>query len=175
MLAQAKWLPYSTSGNEIEVRVSVPEVMIAKVIKGSLVEVRFDALPSKVFLATVTEVGISSIGLGTTFPVVVQLSKQDPAIRPGMAAEVTFRFDNASKQKRILIPAVAVSEDRDGRFVFVAKKTDKGEGIVKRRTVEVGELTSEGLEIENGLKEGEVVVTAGLRFLEDGQRVRLGR
>jgi multidrug efflux system membrane fusion protein len=162
-----------TSGKYIEVRVSVPEVVISKVKKGSRVTVRFDALPGKEFSAVLTEVGVSSVGKGTTFPVTARLIKTDPAIRAGMAAEVTFEFEKKTESKRIVIPSVSVGEDRRGRYVFVVEKTAEGVGAVKRRVVEVGELTGEGLEITRGLKDGDVVVTAGLRFLEDGLKVRL--
>lgn len=165
-----------TSGKDIEVHVAVPEVVISKVKKGSKVTVSFDALPDKSFSAVITEVGVSSVGAGTTFPVTARLTKTDPAIRAGMAAEVTFEFAKKDKgKKRIIVPSVAVGEDRKGRFVFIVEKAGEGVGAVKRRVVEVGELTGEGLEITKGLKDGDVVVTAGLRFLEDGIKVRLSR
>jgi RND family efflux transporter MFP subunit len=164
-----------TSGKEIEVHVSVPEMVIARIKKGNKVTVRFDALPDKQFSAVVTEVGVSSVGAGTTFPVTARLIKTDKAIRAGMAAEVIFEFGKKDKSKRIIVPSVAVGEDRKGRFVFVVEKAGEGVGAVKRRVVEVGELTGDGLEITKGLKDGDVVVTAGLRFLEDGLKVRLPR
>jgi membrane fusion protein, multidrug efflux system len=162
-----------TSGKDIEVRVTVPESVISKIKKGSKVMVSFDALPGKNFPSTVIEVGVSSVESGSTFPVAVQLDNTDPAIRAGMAAEVTFEFEKKTDKPRILIPAVAVGEDRRGRFVYLALETEPGFGKVVRRVVEVGELTGEGLEISNGLKAGDIVVTAGLSFLEDGRKVRL--
>lgn len=162
-----------TSGKDIEVRVSVPEVVISKVKKGSQVKVRFDAVPGKEFSAVITEVGVSSVGKGTTFPVTARLNKTDPSVRAGMAAEVTFEFEKKADSKRIIIPGVAVGEDRKGRFVFLVEKAAEGVGVVRRKVVEAGELTGEGLEITRGLKDGDVVVTAGLRFLEDGLKVRL--
>ena len=44
---------------------------------------------------------------------------------------------------------------------------------MRRAPVEIGELTRDGLEIVSGVTEGQVVVTAGVRRLTDGQSVRL--
>ena len=49
-----------------------------------------------------------------------------------------------------------------------------GTAVVRRRPVVVGEeLTSDGLEVRDGLVVGELVVTAGARRLADGLKVSL--
>jgi len=146
---------------------------IARVKKGSAVTATFDAIPGIQFSAIVTKVGVASGRTGTTFPVTVQLQRNVPGFRSGMAAEVTFRFEGRKGQARILVPPVAVGEDREGRFVFVVEEIEGGMGIVHRKPVTVGELTAEGLEILDGLVDGERVVTAGVRRLHDGRKVRL--
>jgi multidrug efflux pump subunit AcrA (membrane-fusion protein) len=90
-----------------------------------------------------------------------------------MAAEVVFAFGDKDGSPRILVPAVAVGEDRKGRFVYIVEPAGKDLGKVLRREVEVGDLTGSGLEISSGLAVGDIVVTAGLSFLEEGRKVRL--
>ena len=160
-------------GSQLEVEVSVPEGFIARVKKSSAVTVLFDAIPGIQFPAVVTKVGVASGRTGTTFPVTVQLQQRVPGFRSGLAAEVTFRFEGLKGRARILVPPVAVGEDREGRFVFVVEEIEGGLGIVHRKPVTVGELTAEGLEILDGLVDGERVVTAGVRRLNDGRKVRL--
>jgi len=160
-------------GSKLEVEVAVPEVFIARIQKGSPVTATFDAIPGIRFPAIVTKVGVASGQTATTFPVTVQLQREVPEFRSGMAAEVTFRFVGQEGRARMLVPPVAVGEDRDGRFVFVVEKTDPGFGIVRRKPVTVGELTPEGLEILGGLADGERVVTAGVRRLQGGRKVQL--
>ena len=163
-----------TSGSQLEVAVAIPEILIAQIRERDPVRVGFDAIPGTVFPGTVTEVGVASTGTATTFPVIVRLDRVDPACRPGMAAEVTFRFGSADTRERILVPSVAVGEDRQGRFVFVVEPADSGFGVVQRRVVSVdGEPTGEGFEVLEGLRDGERVVTAGVSRIQDGQRVRL--
>lgn len=164
-----------TGGDRLQVEVAVPAAVISVVEPGMATMVAFDALPGRRFAATVSEVGVASVGTATTYPVTVTLedgaSGAGTAIRPGMAAEVSFRFGDGDG--RVLVPPVAVVEDRQGRFAFVAEPTDEpGVAVVRRRPVTVGELSGAGLEVRSGLEAGELVITAGARTLEDGMRVR---
>ena len=46
-------------------------------------------------------------------------------------------------------------------------------GVARRRAVEISTVSSEGIEILSGLREGERVITAGVRRILDGLQVRL--
>jgi multidrug efflux system membrane fusion protein len=90
-----------------------------------------------------------------------------------MAANVTFNLDTSVNQdKKLVVPAYAVGEDSDGRFVYIIeKKEDKN--FIKKQHIKIGNLTSEGFEVKSGLTEGQKIATAGLQTLLDGQEVRL--
>jgi RND family efflux transporter MFP subunit len=162
-----------TCGAAIEVQVGVPGVIIAQIQGGQKVTVAFNALPNMQFKALVTEVGVASTGVETTFPVTVKLENTDQRILPGMAAEVTFQFEDMHSHKRILVPPVAVAEDRKGRYVYIVTKEENGLGSVHRRPVRIGQLTAKGLEILDGIKSGEFVVVAGISRIEDDMQVKL--
>lgn len=162
-----------TSGSQPEVEVSIPENLITQIREGAAVQVSFDAIPGTRFPAVVTEVAVAAMGMATTFPVTVRLTAADDAIRPGMAAEVAFSFETADQRNRILVPPSSVGEDRQGRFVFIVDEVDDGLGTARRRAVAVGELTGDGLEITEGLHDGDLLVTAGVSKLTDGRRVRI--
>lgn len=156
-----------------EVEVAVPEILIDQIQEGAPATVRFDAIAGGSFPATVTEVGVASVGYATTYPVKVRLESADARIRPGMAAEVTFQFSRGDDRQRFIVPPVAVAEDGDGRHVFLVAPADSGFGVARRVPVEVGELTSRGLEITEGLNDGDLLITAGVSRIHDGQKVRL--
>lgn len=166
-----------SSSTMTEVGVDLPGSVITAIREGARVVVECDALPGETFDAFVTEVGVAASG-ATTFPVTVRLASQDDRVRPGMAAEVTFRLASSDALlNRIFVPAVAVGEDRDGRFVFLAEPKEEGRAVVMRRPVTVGDLTTDGardlIEILDGLNEGDVIITAGVRRLEKGRQVKL--
>jgi multidrug efflux system membrane fusion protein len=172
-IAAGQMVALLTSGETTEVDCTVPESLITPIKKGMPVSVAFDALPGKDFAAAVTEVGVAAIGQATTFPVTVRLEQRSASIRPGMAASITFRFQKGSGNHIVLVAPEAVGEDGKGRFTYVVEPGGDGVGGIQRRTVTIGELTSDGLEVLTGLREGELVVTAGLNRIKEGQQVRI--
>ena len=81
--------------------------------------------------------------------------------------------DDADEQARFLAPSVAVGEDRNGRYVFVVEPGPEGFGVTRRRPVTVGELREEGIEILEGVSDGDLVVIAGISKIVDGLKVKL--
>lgn len=164
-----------TSGPKLEVEVAMPEILISNVREGDPVVVTFDALPGVECNARITEVGVSSMGLATTFPVIVRLDDEYEGARPGMAAEVAFQFGKIDKQREhFVVPSSAVGEDRLGRFVYVVEALQdiQGVGRVKRRNIEIGDFTADGIEVLEGLVDGDFLVTAGVSRIVDGQKVK---
>jgi RND family efflux transporter MFP subunit len=161
-------------GQQMNVEIAVPGRYVASVEPKMAARVTFSNLPGKEFAATVSEVSVASSG-GTTFPITLILEKNPTDLRSGMVAEVSFFFNNhTSTENIIIIPAIAVGEDMQGRFVYVVEPTESSTiGLIKRRTVSVKELTSHGLEITSGLKPNDRVVTAGVTVIRDGLKVRV--
>lgn len=161
------------AGKSMEVSVSIPESLITSIHEGDIVSVNFDAKPEVYYPATVTEVGVAR-QVAAAYPVKVQLLRKAPDIRSGMSAEVRFNFGKTTDEtKTIMLPPLAVDE-RDGKqFVWVVAGISQDIGTAERRPVAVSTISSEGLAIKNGLKPGEVVITAGQQFLVEGQQVRV--
>jgi len=162
-----------SSGKRPEVKVNVPEVLIDQVRKNNKVNVWFDAIPNKEFSATIVEVGVSSTGYGSTYPVTVRIDHTSSKIRPGMAAEVALNFNRVAGRRGVLVPVSAVGEDREGRFVFVVEPGENEMGVVRKTAVTIGEISGEGLEVLEGLSDGDLVVTAGVSKIVNGQKVKL--
>ncbi|MCY1721290.1 efflux RND transporter periplasmic adaptor subunit [Prolixibacteraceae bacterium Z1-6] len=89
-------------------------------------------------------------------------------IAPGMTAEVTLICDK--EENSLTIPATAVFHEKTSNYVWVYNSaTNK----VEKREVALGGLKSQAqVQIKAGLKYGEQVVTAGVHYLVDGQKVK---
>lgn len=164
------------AGTDMEISLGIPESIINLIDEGMETKVNFTSLGNKEFRAKVTEVSPSVDSSSATYPVKVTVIEASNDIKSGMAANVTFDFgDHNLQSKEIVIPAHAVGEDSDGRFVFLVEATESGEneGIVRKQTVVVGELASDGFQIKSGLSSGQKIATAGLQTLLDGQKVKL--
>ena len=75
-----------------------------------------------------------------------------------------------------LVGDLSESENEDGGAV--SKKSfawvvDLEKSTVSRREVKVGALVGDRAQILDGLRGGETIVSAGARFLTDGQEVKL--
>ncbi|VAV88628.1 hypothetical protein MNBD_ALPHA04-1650 [hydrothermal vent metagenome] len=69
----------------------------------------------------------------------------------------------------IAVPATAIFGVRSGEgLVFVVDENNR----VKQRSVIIGELTDDSLEISSGLIEGDVVVTRGVEKLQNGDEIK---
>ena len=155
----------------MDVELVVPESVIASLQRGMNANISFSAIPDKQFTGKVTEVGVASRA-GTTYPVTVALTEASDGLRPGLAAQVAFTFEKADKQRNFIVPAVAVGKDVSGKYVYIVEKTAKENvGVIKRQAVTTGELTTTGLEVIEGVKEGDRVVTAGVNIVREGLEV----
>ncbi|MGI9305605.1 MAG: efflux RND transporter periplasmic adaptor subunit [Gammaproteobacteria bacterium] len=160
-----------TCGDSIDVEISVPESLIAAFRTGLSAIVVFDAIRGKAYQGVVSEVGVAAIG-GATFPVTISIPDTHNELRSGLAAQVSLRFSEQRVESYIL-PAAAVGEDQKGRFVYLlAPSGNEGEAVVKRQPVAVGSLTASGIEINEGVKPGDKVVTAGVSVIRDGMSVK---
>lgn len=160
------------SSQNLEVHVSVPEILVTDIKKGDEVTVKFDALPGRFFIGNVTEVGITSEA-GTTFQVTIELTGAPSEVRSGMSAEAQFMFYEPERLDRIYVPPIAVFGRGGENYVYLVSPVDSKIGVVEKRIVKVGSLSNAGLEILDGIKNGELLVTAGWQKLKEGQRVRL--
>ncbi|MEM7361023.1 MAG: efflux RND transporter periplasmic adaptor subunit [Pseudomonadota bacterium] len=161
----------ASCGTEMEVKLDIPESAISLIENGAIVKISFPAIPGETFSGEVFEVGISSVEGGTTFPVTIRITEDDVGdLKSGLSAEVEFKFESPSGET-IVVPAFAVSEDQDGRFVFILQvNNDRAEVI--RTPVELGNVRQEGIEVLEGIKPGMRVVTAGVSVLRNGMRVK---
>jgi membrane fusion protein, copper/silver efflux system len=93
----------------------------------------------------------------------VRLEAPNPglALKPDMFVQVAFQFPVMS---RLAVPADAVINTGLRKTVFV----DRGEGNLEPRQVETGQRFGDRIQIINGLRAGERIVTAGA-FLIDSE------
>lgn len=160
-------------GQCAEVVVSVPDTDIARIEPGMAVKASVSALSDEYLEGTVKEVGIATGARGATYPVTVSLRQRCDSLRSGMAVDVTFDFPTAIDTGNLVVPYVAVGEDREGRYVYVLEPDAEGRIFANRRSVQTAAATATGIVITQGLTEGELIATAGVRRLKPGQEVTL--
>ncbi|MFC2115775.1 efflux RND transporter periplasmic adaptor subunit [Bacteroidota bacterium] len=162
-----------SSGSDIEVTVGMPESFIAMVKEGDIVTVIFSSLANEKFSGIISEISYIVGSSSTTYPLTIKLENTSKSIRPGMTANVIFHLNSEDEKESILVPSVAVGEENDQNFVYVLNVLQGDTATVHKRIVTVGEITSAGFEILEGLEDGEMVVTAGISKLSEGLKVKI--
>ena len=161
-------------GGGIHVSVDVPESVIGSIRDGMRAAVSFSAIPNRSYEGTVIETGVSSSTSAATFPVTVAINTPDERLRAGLAAEVTFAIDRGAAPAYI-VPLASVVRDPAGSFVFVTMPSEvDGEATIAKKSVQLGNLTEQGMEVVSGLEAGDQVVTAGVSVIREGQVVLTG-
>ena len=157
-----------------EIQVGIPENIIARIKNGMKVGVTFSVLPNQRFAGTIREISYAA-GSSPTYPAIVRIDNPTDQIRPGMASNVIFDLGSTAKDQPsyLVSPVQAIGEDENGNFAFVLEKADSAAYVARKQKVEVGALLPDGFVVKEGLKEGDMVATAGLKSLLDGMKVGL--
>ena len=171
-VASGQQVAVVSCGDAFEVTLDLPESLIGSVDETTPVSVHFGSIPDQEFSGMISEIAVALAAGSAAFPVVIKIAESHPSLRSGLAADVTFQFDSAADEGRVVIPVIAVVKDPNGTFVFIAEPAEiEGEAIVRHRTVTLGELSQLGIEVVDGLDVGDRVITAGVSIIRDGQRV----
>jgi RND family efflux transporter MFP subunit len=159
----------------IEMVVNVSESQMAQLPFVQTIEVEFDAFPGLRLPAEITEIGSEASLTTRTFPITLSMDQpQDRKILAGMAgvAFVTGR-ERAEDSAAFIVPVGAVFGTASGNSskVWVVGDDDR----VQQRLVKVGRITTSGVQILEGLQAGELIATAGVHTLSEGQEVIVDR
>jgi len=149
----------------LKVDFRLPEMHLAKLARGQRVELTSDAMPGRRFAATLDAIDPLIDANGRSLAVRAKLGNADGALRPGMFVRVRLIF--ASRENVLTVPEQALVPAAQGVSVFVV--TD---GKVKQTPVKLGQRRAGSVEIVDGLKAGDIVVTAGQLKLRDGVPVK---
>jgi RND family efflux transporter MFP subunit len=160
---------------EREAVFNVAEAGIRAAPKEPVIEVALAGAPDITAMGRVREVSPQADPVTRTHTVRIALENPPDALRLG--ATVTGRLKQPPAPV-IELPGTAVVQEDERNFVWVADPKDQ---TVKRRAVKVrpGQnvegQTNGQVVITDGLAQGDIVVTAGVHSLAEGQRVRLAK
>ncbi|WP_299805594.1 efflux RND transporter periplasmic adaptor subunit [uncultured Shewanella sp.] len=164
--------------SDIDVVIQVPESLASKVTQfnpNAITQpvVRFANDPSSSYGALLKE-HATQVTPGTqSYEVVFTLPRpSNMTILPGMSAELTMDIShNTSRTLTAVLPTSAISKrDEDGLSVVWA--FDAKLGKVNQQVVTLGKVTTDGVEIVDGIKIGDQVVVAGVQYLSEGLEVK---
>jgi RND family efflux transporter MFP subunit len=160
------WVGEARSG--VIVRASATSADVARIRTGDMAEIRVgERAPQAGRVARIAAKSSDATGV---FDIEVMVDKPDN-LRSGEVAEVLIRGEETDGGiAQFVVPAIALIDARaDQGLVYVIDAA----GTARRRAVETGGVSDEGVVILKGLETGDVVITRGATMVRDGDPVRV--
>ncbi len=163
-----------SSGEELQVKLSVPERALPRLFEGQAVSVSGVAFDKEAYKGTVTEIAsaartqLTAAGSDTVVDVTVTLDPEeiDPSLRIGLSADADILLEEIDSA--LVVPFEAVMQEDNGReYVFVVERA-----TAKKVYITSDRATADGVVVTKGLTPGCRVITAPERVTEDGMAVR---
>jgi membrane fusion protein (multidrug efflux system) len=150
----------------IKLDFAVPELNLAVLHPGLEIQATSSAYPDKVFTGIVRTVNSRVDPATRAVTVRAEVKNTDRLLRPGMLLNVSLI---QSKGMVLAIPEGALVPIQDKQFVYVLG----GDNAVHRREVEIGRRRPGMVEVVNGLKAGDKVISQGTLDIRDGDKVEV--
>ncbi|WP_196603222.1 efflux RND transporter periplasmic adaptor subunit [Pectinatus haikarae] len=153
--------------NELEVEINVPENSIGELAVNAHALVSFWALPDSSVDGTIREISPVADPTARTYRVRISLPQPPDNLKLGMTAGVVCTLSDTASSTYIL-PLSAIYQTGNNPEVWIVSE-DK---TVSLKQVQVFSFDENHVKVL-GLNNGDIVVTAGVQKLRDGETVRL--
>lgn len=150
----------------LKVDFKVPEIYLKQVATGQALQITLDAFSNQTFQGKVFAINPLVDANGRSIVIRAVVKNSEARLRPGMFARVRLLFSN--EQDSVAVPEQSLIPVGDDQYLF--KVVD---GRAQRSKVDIGQRREGQVEIVQGLKAGDVVVTAGQLKLRDGMLVKI--
>lgn len=144
------------------VEAKISEEDFGRVKVGQPAKIRLLTYGGKEFVGTVAKL-LPSADDAQRFTVHIEVTADAEQLNPLSTGEVTITVDRQPDQMMILRRSVF-----DSNKVFVVKN-----GRVERRTLEIGYVSLNNVQVRQGLEVGDLVIVDRLEEFREGQRVRV--
>ena len=154
---------------DMRAEVDINEIDIAKVAMGAPARVIPDAYPDRPFDANLVKIYPEADRQKGTVKVEVRINHPDLAIiKPEMSVRVNFSTGatRGDHKPTLLVPKKAIATEGVSSYVWTIHN-----GIAGRASIRRGREFEEGVEVKEGLEDGDVVIIEPPPGLKEGQKV----
>jgi RND family efflux transporter MFP subunit len=150
--------------NPLKLRFSVSERDVGKMKVGQDVSVKVDAFPDREFKGKVSIVFPSLEEKTRTLSIEALVPDKENILKPGLFARVILY--TGGMKDTVVVPNTALLYEGDQIRTYIVE-----EDRARERPVKLGNKYGDEMEIVEGIKEGDKVVTAGQQGLSEGTKV----
>lgn len=152
---------------EREIVISVPEARVDELRSASALAVELWAAPGRRYHGRLRELAPDTDAVTRTYSARISIVDADHRIGLGMTGKVLLSLPQPRDLRRVPLTALY---DADGtpKVWVVDPRTSR----VATRSVTVAQAQKNGVLLSKGVRDGDLVVTAGVNLLHEGQKVR---
>lgn len=154
------------NNSKLSVNIEIPENYTGKIKQGATVMVEIPAV-GKTFKASIDRLSQSINPSSRGFTAECNIPAT-AGVKPNMSAYT--KILNHTNSKAMVIPVNIIQSDEKGKYVYVLVSKD-GKNIAAKKSVVIGQLYDDNIEILNGLNAGDAVIIQGYQNLYEGQVV----
>jgi membrane fusion protein, multidrug efflux system len=167
VLAQGQGVVRVARTDELEILVGVPEHRLSAVRAAEAASFELWSDPGKRHAARLRELSPSADPTTRTYPARFAVLDSPGFIGLGMTATLSLGRPDALPVAEVPLSAIFQAGTRPAVWVV-----DKESGTVELRPIVIARWRSDAAAILSGVKDGELIATAGVHKLEPGQKVR---
>ncbi len=157
--------------SDMYITAAVPESYLGKIKQGTEVMVEIGATGTE-FSSKIEQVGNFINPNNRTFEVRVAVPSSQEQVKPNLIA--TVKLNDYTSKAAITIPESVIQTNAAGESVaYVMEKKADSTGVAVKRILELGTSYENTVEVLNGLKAGDLLVTEGAKNLHDGEQVKI--
>ena len=153
---------------ETEVAIAVPEQDAARIAVRQTAKVTLWAGSGVNLDGRIREIAGQADPASRTYAVRIAIDTPPQTMRLGMTALIALTIQDETAP--MVVPLTALTEEGGTPIAFVVDTASKA---VRKTPVSVAGIAEDGARIASGLQPGDLIVTAGVQFLQDGMRIRL--
>jgi len=148
----------------IDAAIEVDQTLIQTIEIGQKARVKLTEDNADTYEGVVKSINPSADSSSRAFKVKIQLNNEKLSLRPGVFAKVML-IDDVKVQK-FVIPVALITGKESDYSVYI-----NDNGIVKKRSVTVGNLVNNQAEIKSGLHGDESIISTNLNMLQEGDEI----
>ncbi len=165
LIAPAMQLATITNISRLKMQVYLTAEQVVTVKKGQRISMKADLFADKNFEGTVTFIDVNAES-SRRYLVEIEIVNHGDLLKAGMTGTVFFKGGTAREVLSVPREAI-VGSLQDAKIYLV----EGGKAVL--RSVQVGSVFNDHVQIKDGLKVGDVIVISGQINLEDGKEINL--
>lgn len=149
----------------------LPQQALAQIQVGQIVTAKVDTFPNETFSGKVSSINALVDTATRNVQVRATITNSDEKLLPGMFA--TVEIDVGAPQNYVTLPKTAIAYNSYGNIAYVVQNLSQNaqgeqQGVAQQTFVTTGPTRGDQVAVLAGIKDGDVVVTAGQVKLRNG-------